>query len=155
MSWSKDFQKNLIKGKITEEIFHQMFIEDGKYVVIPFGYEKVLPELVRFKDKSLLESIKDSPDFVLAYKQESIEDILLVEVKFRHKMVASENLKMVIEQNKRWSPSCLFIATAGGFYFGKCKDIIKNKGMIDPLTEKMVSRIIQDKYKKILKDFLK
>lgn len=154
MPWDKDFQKKLIKGKIAEEIFHQMFIEDGKYVVIPFGYEKVLPELVRFKDKSLLSSIKDSPDFVLSYKDESVEDILLVEVKYRYRINTKENLQMAKEQNKRWSPSCLFVASLNGFHFDKCSDVIKNNGIMNHLSEKMVSKSLQFKYLKLLAEFI-
>lgn len=151
----KNFEKNLIKGKITEEIFHQMFIEANKYVVIPFGYEKLLPELLRYKDKRALKSIKDAPDFVLAYKKESIEDILLVEVKYQSKISTKETLKFAEEQNQRWSPSCIFIATPERFYFDKCKDIIKNKGMMNILSAEMISKNLQSKYIKILSEFIK
>ena len=44
------FTKNLVKGKIAETIFAQMFREVGDYTVIEFGYEKIIPELIQQKD---------------------------------------------------------------------------------------------------------
>jgi len=150
----KDFQKRLITGKIAEIIFQQMFIEDGKYTVIPFGYERVLPELVKYKENGILKNIRNSPDFVLAYKDENINNIFLVEIKYQSRMDSGENLSLAIEQNKRWSPSWVFVATPGGFFFDDCRSIIKNKGEIRRLFETKINKETQEKYLKILKEFL-
>jgi len=40
-----DFSRDLIKGRIAEVIFEQMFREQGQYTVIPFGYEQTVPTL--------------------------------------------------------------------------------------------------------------
>lgn len=41
-----EFAEGLIKGKIAEIIFTQMFRAEGKYSVIPFGYENLIPSLI-------------------------------------------------------------------------------------------------------------
>lgn len=150
----KNFQEQLIKGKIAELIFQQMFIEDGKFTVIPFGYERILPELVKFKNKKYLQDIKNSPDFVLAYKEDNKENIFLVEVKSKSYLDQKRDFELAKEQNIRWSPSFIFIATPDRFYFDNCKNIIKNDGFIKSLSERMVSRELQCKYLKILNKFL-
>lgn len=41
-----DFHFNLIKGKIAELIFQQMWADAGKYTILSLGYERVLPGLL-------------------------------------------------------------------------------------------------------------
>jgi len=38
-----NFTKQLVKGKIAEVIFAQMFRQSGNFTVLEFGYEKVIP----------------------------------------------------------------------------------------------------------------
>ncbi|MDE2096048.1 MAG: hypothetical protein KGL39_02265 [Patescibacteria group bacterium] len=39
------FFRDLLKGKIAEVIFEQMFRDCGKFTILPFGYEKTVPEV--------------------------------------------------------------------------------------------------------------
>lgn len=150
----KDFQEQLIKGKIAELIFQQMWAEVGSYTILPLGYERVLPGLLDRHNNKILEPIRSAPDFVLIPKDEKDDNILIVEVKFRKDPKNGNNLKeLAIEQNKRWNPSYLFIATLDNFFFGKCEEIIKNRKM-QKLEDKYVPIYVQEKYLKILNGFL-
>ena len=127
-----NFSKKLIKGKIAEIIFDQMFRETEKYTIIPFGYESIMPELSQCKKLSkaqkVIDTIRHSPDFVLI--SQSKESVYLVEVKYNSKFDKKRNKDLAIDQDKRWHPSWIFIATLGGFYFDSCSKIIKNNGEV-------------------------
>lgn len=151
---SKDFQKQLIKGKIAELVFQQMWAEAGKYTILPLGYEQILPGLLDWHNNDILKPIRTAPDFVLIPKDENDENILIVEVKFRKSITAKDNLERAMEQNKRWNPSFLFVATPDRFYFGKCIEVIKNNGRMEVLSDVYIPYKIQDRYSKILKEFL-
>lgn len=150
----KDFQENLIKGKIAELIFQQMMAESEKHTILPLGYERVLPGLLDRHNNDILKPIRTAPDFVLIPKDENDDNILIVEVKFRKSITAKNNLEVASEQNKRWNPSYLFVATSNRFYFNKCEEIVKNKGMMEELEDVFVSQKLQTKYLKILNRFL-
>jgi len=151
----KDFQKQLIKGKIAEIIFQQMWAEASLYTIIPLGYERVLPGLLDRHNSKILKPIRSAPDFVLIPKDEKDNNILIVEVKFRKHLEKNNRLREVaVEQNKRWNPSYLFIASLNGFYFGKCDEILKENA-IKKLEEKYISLKIQNKYLELLNEFEK
>jgi hypothetical protein len=149
-----DFQKQLIKGKIAELVFQQMIAEAGKYTILPLGYEQILPGLVDWHNNDILKPIRSAPDFVLIPKDEADENILIVEVKFRRSITRKDNFERASEQNKRWNPSYLLVATPGRFYFGKCAEIIKKNGMMGELSDGYVPFKMQEKYINILKEFL-
>jgi len=149
-----DFQTNLIKGKIAELVFQQMFAEAGKYTILPLGYERVLPGLLDWHNNDILKPIRSAPDFVLIPKDEKDENILIVEVKFRTHITLEDNLERATEQNKRWNPSYMFVATLERFYFGKCVEIIEKHGMMGELNDAYASVDMQKKYLNILKEFL-
>lgn len=153
----EQFSKDLIKGKIAETIFELMFREAGKYTVIPFGYEKTFPELIQFRKRlpgaqKVIDNIKNSPDFAIISKDRN--KIYLVEVKYRAISYKKEVVDIAKDQEKRWKPSCLFLATQNGFYFDLCSNILK-KGGIPKLGETMISINLQRKYLALLKEFEK
>ena len=150
-----NFSKDLIKGKIAEIIFDQMFREAGEYTIIPFGYESIVPELSQCnkfsKAQKVIDNIRHSPDFVLI--SQSKESVYLVEVKYRSKF-NKENIKnLANEQDKRWHPSWIFLATLDGFYFDSCSKIIKNNGEVSELENWVISKDLQNKYLNLLKEF--
>ena len=67
-----NFPENLIKGKIVETIFQQMFLETEKYNVYPTGYETSLPQIAQLRHhkdiESILDRVRKTPDFVLVPK---------------------------------------------------------------------------------------
>lgn len=150
----KDFERQLIKGKIAEMIFQQMWVDAGKYTILPLGYERVLPGLLNWRNNKVLKPIRTAPDFVLIPKDEKDDNIMIVEVKFRSRAEEYNTLKKTVnEQNKRWNPSYLFIATLKKFYFDRCDNIIRN-GKIKGLSNELIPFKVQEKYLRLLKEFL-
>ncbi len=50
-----EFSKDLIKGKVAEVIFEQMFREEEKFTVIPFGYEHTMPTLAQYRGHVMIK----------------------------------------------------------------------------------------------------
>jgi hypothetical protein len=149
------FSKNLIKGKIAQIIFEQMFREQGEYTVIPFGYENILPEIFpqrnNFKGaQRAIDNIRHAPDYTLISAKK--EKVYLVEVKYKKELNIEEIKSIAAKQIQRWNPSCIFVATQNGFYFDLCSSILK-KDAIQKLTDRMISKEIQDKYRILLCEF--
>jgi hypothetical protein len=149
------FSKDLIKGKIAEIIFDQMFREAGEYTIIPFGYENIVPQLSQCKKVSkaqkVIDNIRHSPDFVLISKNK--ESVFLVEVKFRSRFDKEEIRRLAEEQKQRWHPSWIFVATLNGFYFDSCSNIINKNGEVAKLESWVISADLQSKYLALLKEF--
>lgn len=120
-----EFSKQLIKGKIAELIFSQMFRNSNKFTVIPFGYENTFPEIAQYaymaNDIKVLDTIRSAPDFALVSHDK--KDVYLVEVKYRS-FLDNKHIKEMAEKiQNRWKSVQLFVATPSGFYFGNCSDI--------------------------------
>jgi len=152
-----DFQKNLIKGKIAQIIFEQMFREQGEYTVIPFGYENILPEIFPQRNnfegaQKAIDNIRNAPDYTLISAKK--EKVYLVEVKYRRELNVEGIKDVAAKQMRRWNPSCIFVATQDGFYFDLCSAILKNN-KVSNLTERMISRELQSKYLQLLNEFEK
>jgi len=152
----KDFTKNFIKGKIGEIIFDQMFKEEGKFIVIPFGYERMIPELTQYAREAeyqeVIDNIRGAPDFALVSQDR--KEVFLIEVKYRS-MVNMEELKKTCDKiQKRWKLVWMFICTPNGFYFDKTTDVIKN-GKLTPLGQNWICQEKQEKYLKVLNNFIK
>ncbi len=153
----KDFSKQLIKGKIAELIFDQMFRDTGNYTVIPFGYETIVPELMQYTGtpeyKKLLENVRNAPDFALV--SHNPKSVSLVEVKYRSHVDMDDIKKNATEIYERWKLAHIFIATPSGFYFDFCTDLMKDNVTPMRLSEKMVSKELQEKYLTLLKEFIR
>jgi hypothetical protein len=79
-----NFTRNLLKGKIAETIFEQMFRRLGKFDIVPLGYEHTTPELAQYQHlnhvKQVLDNIRNVPDFALVSQNKG--SVYLVEVKY-------------------------------------------------------------------------
>jgi Holliday junction resolvase-like predicted endonuclease len=151
-----DFSKQLIKGRICEQVFNRMFIKEEKYTVIPFGYENIVPEIMQYANSAnnygLLDNVRNAPDFALISHEKN--EVFLVEVKYRS-YIQEDKLKDIAEKiQDKWKQAILFLATPQGFYFDLCSDIIVNDGKIRPLGKNWVSEEIQEEYLKLLKEFI-
>jgi hypothetical protein len=149
------FVTDLIKGKITEVIFQQMFSEVGNFTVIPFGYENTIPELAQYHNLILpkvVGNFNKMPDFVLIKGDKT--EAYLVEIKYRSEIDIKEMYNIALETVKSWDPSFLFIATKGEFYYSPCNRIIINKGKLEPLGYGLVKKDLQEKYTQILSNFI-
>ena len=150
------FSEQLIKGKITELIFEQMLREAGGFTVLAFGYENILPELMHrqhdMKTEKTMEVIRRAPDFAVI--NNTTHDVHLIEVKYRQKLKSSEMLTLTSRMFESWKPSYLFLATPDGFYFGKVADIVEKKGKIERLSHPQISNALQERYLKLLNEFI-
>ncbi len=149
------FPEKLIKGKITEAIFEQMFRDQGEFDVIRNGYEYKTPELAQnllsLDHKEYINKLRHAPDFILLSHDK--KQVFLVEVKFRSRH--DDNL---IEEarrlNEAYGPCYLFVATHEKFYFQSCKDIVQNNAISEELSSTWISNLLQDKYLTLLNTFI-
>lgn len=151
----KKFIKNLVKGKVAEIIFEQMFQEPGKFTILHSGYEYTLPELAQYQHfaevKAVMENIRNAPDFILVSQDK--REVHLVEVKYRSVLNSEDTKKLAEKLLESWNPSWLFIATPNGFFFEPCNKIANNNGEIKPLYETWVDFEIQKEYMRLLNEF--
>ena len=151
---SIDFSRKLIKGRIAEVIFEQMIRAEGRYTIIPFGYEHTIPTLSQYRGhaqiKSIIDNIADAPDFALISEDKT--KIYLVEVKYQYKLDLEKVKEYAKELSNRWEYPWLFIATSNGFYCGMSRDILDNGGL-KVLPESWVTIERQEEYLKLLNEF--
>ena len=152
MSNNIDFTRNLVKGRIAETIFAQMFRNNGNYTVLEFGYEKVVPQLVgqnNSHNNPVIESLRVAPDFAVINLD--TKEVRLIEVKYQWRLDTNYILEYAEKMHASWNPSYLFIATLDGFYFDEINKLILENGAISPLEEIPVD--LQSEYLQILKNF--
>lgn len=150
-----NFSKQLIKGRIAEMIFEQMYRE-ADFTVLSFGYENIIPELMHqqheLKAEQTLEIIRRAPDFAVINK--NTHDVHLVEVKYRRHMSKETVFRDAKRMYQSWKPSFLFIATPEGFYYDKVSLIVESDGKIAPLVDPDLPPSLQEKYIALLNTFL-
>ena len=149
------FSRELIKGKIGEIIFEQMFRRNGNYTILHFGYEYTVPQLAQYHKnialQKVIKNIVHAPDFILISHDNS--EVYLVEVKYRKNLVEREVKEIAVKTLELWDPSWLFIATPTGFFFEPCNTVVTNEGKIGPLFDKWASREVQDEFLGLLNEF--
>lgn len=154
MQTSADFSKQLIKGKIAELIFDQMFRRAGGFTIIPFGYETIIPEIKQYVDASnqreLLANVRNAPDFALIYHD--ARQVVLVEVKYRNAIDMVEIKKTAQEISAKWKQIGLFVVTPDGFYLDHC-DEVEGLSELTPLSSELVPMSLQDEYKELAREF--
>lgn len=152
-----EFVKDLIKGKIAEIIFEQMFRESGKFTILRAGYEYTLPELAQYQHltevNAVIENIRNAPDFVLISQDK--KEVYLVEVKYRRQRRPQELKDVADKTLEIWNPSWLFVASPDGFFFEPCNTVSRNDGEIGRLYDggKWVEPGLQAQYLKLLNEF--
>ena len=152
MSDNLSFTKNLVKGRIAETVFAQMFRDSGRYTVLEFGYEKVVPQLIGRNydhDNPVIESLRVAPDFAVI--NQDTKEVRLIEVKYRKRLDPNDVFDCAQKMHASWNPSYLFIATLDGFYFDSISKIMLENGKISALDE--ISADVQSQYLRILFDF--
>lgn len=149
-----NFTRQLVKGRIAETIFSQMFRESGNYTVLEFGYEKIVPELLQggyVEHSRIIETLRTAPDFAIINNDKRA--VRLVEVKYRRRLDPDETLKIAVRMQNSWNPSYLFLCTLDGFYFNNINRIVENGGLMAPLGTAYIPQETQAQYLKILQDF--
>lgn len=150
-----DFTKDLIKGRIAETIFEQMFRESGRLTILKFGYENTSPELAQFqhrlKNKKILDKIRHAPDFLLITEDKT--EAYFIEVKFRSALHPPQIKEIAQQVLNQADPSWLFVATPKGFFFDPCNTIINRDGVMSELKENWISTSVQHEYLGLLNMF--
>lgn len=149
-----NFTRQLVKGRIAETIFSQMFRESGNYTVLEFGYEKIVPELLQggyVEHSRIIETLRTAPDFAIINNDKRA--VRLVEVKYRRRLDPDETLKIAVRMQNSWNPSFLFLCTLDGFYFNNINRIVENGGLMAPLGTAYIPQETQAQYLRILQDF--
>ncbi len=151
------FSRNLMKGRVTETLFEQMLRSEGRYTILAFGYENLLPELAQRQGdihaKETMEIIRRAPDFAIV--DHTSHEVRLVEVKYLANPTEKQVLADATRMRASWKSAYLFLATPEGFYFDKASDIVSQNGRISPLLESAVKKELQDKYISLLKEFIR
>lgn len=152
----QDFTKNFIKGKIAEIIFDEMFRENGRFTVIPFGYDRTLPEFAQYAKEAeyqqVVDNIRSAPDFALVSKDK--KQVFLVEVKYRTRIDIEELKKVAQKIEDKWQLVWMFVCTPEKFYFNRTNIIIEENKLI-PLSSNWISKEIQKKYLELINDFIR
>ncbi len=149
-----DFTRQLVKGKIAETIFSQMFRGSNNFTVLEFGYEKVIPEMIQQgyqENNPMIETLRTAPDFAVIDRE--TRQVKLIEVKYQRQLSFEYTLKAATRMSQSWNPSYLFIATLDGFYLDEITNIIDNNGQIAPLGDAHISPELQKDYLQILRRF--
>lgn len=150
------FSKQLIKGKVAELIFEQMLRDSGKFTVLNFGYEKVLPELAQrqrtIEAEATMEIIRTAPDYAVI--NHVSKEVSLVEVKYRTRKSKADVLKQAEHMLESWKTAHLFIATPTGFYSDDVEEIVRRGGEISELKHPHISAELQVKYIKLMMEFM-
>lgn len=151
-----DFSRNLIKGRIAESIFEEMFKQSEEFTLIPIGYEHTIPELAQYQHhvqvRQVLNNLRSAPDFALISQDK--ESVFLVEVKYRRELNRDELLSVAEKLNNNWNPSFLFIATQDYFGFDSALGVINHHGNIKKLQNTWISADIQQQYLHLLREFV-
>ncbi len=149
------FSRDLLKGKIAEVIFEQMFRDCGKFTILPFGYEKTVPEVAQYQHvievKQVLDNIRHAPDFIIITQDRS--QVYLVEVKYRHSSTSEEIINIAKQVREHWNVAWLFLATPEGFFFDAINRIITSNGNISPLLSSWIDTEKQKHYLSLLMEF--
>ncbi len=151
----KKYTENLIKGKITEVIFEEMFRVSGEFTIIPLGYEHTTPILAQYQHlahvQKVLDNIRHAPDFALISEDKT--KVFLVEVKYRAEFDNNEILK-IAEDLHSWEPCFLFVASKDNFYFESVQKITSKNGTIEKLSQSWIKREIREEYFSIMREFI-
>lgn len=153
----EDFSRKLVKGRIAETLFDQMLRDAGKFTILAFGYESVLPELAHRQNdihaQETMEIIRRAPDFAVINNK--THEVSLIEVKYMMHPRADWILRAAERMYASWRPSCLFLATPDGFFYDKASAIIEKKGVISPLNHAYIPAELQGRYLKLLNEFIR
>lgn len=151
------FLKNLIKGKAAETIVFEMFQEVSRFIVMPFGSETILPDLLKIEKTEAVQTallrLRQRPDF-------SIIDTVtgahfLTEVKYRETPTPNLILTLAKELYESWPTAYLCVVTPIGFFFDSCSQIIAEQGDIALIDADIIPVEIQEKYLKIVNETIR
>lgn len=150
------FQRDLIKGRIAETIFEEMFRATEGYAVFRFGYEMTHAMIAQYqhlaKNPAVLDQVRDNPDFLLITNDK--KEYYFIEIKYRRHIDQDDIYNIAKALEERWGISHVFVVSHDGFYYGNVHDLVRRKGDIQRLPAHLVAKDIQDRYLRLLHEFL-
>lgn len=151
------FLKNLIKGKVAEVIVFEMFQEVSRFIVMPFGSEMVIPDLLKLEKTEVVQTailqLRQRPDFSIIDRETGAH--FLTEVKFRENPTQALMLTLAKELYEVWPTAYLCVVTPLGFFFESCTEIISHEGDIALIDSSIIPSEIQEKYLKIVNETIR
>lgn len=152
-----EFTRDLVKGKVTETFISMMFRDNFKFYVVPFGYESLVPEIARYRQKiekgrNTAKKISMNPDYMFISKDNSI--LIPVDVKFRMNLKDLTHIKLKAQEMLNYWEECWYlIATPTQFYFDSCINILRSN-KVEKLSYEMIDKETQLKYINLLREFI-
>ncbi len=151
------FLKNLVRSKIAETLACEMFKEIPRFIVVPFGNEYILSDILKMdKDEQLqtyTEQIHQRPDFSIIDTETGSH--FLTEVKYRENPTPALILTVAQELYAMWPTAYLCLVTPIGFFFDSCTEIIAHEGDIALTDTGIIPASIQEKYVKIVQEVVR
>lgn len=151
------FLKNLIKGKAAEVIVFEMFQEVSRFIVMPFGSEMVIPDLLKIEKTEIVQNavvrLRQRPDFSIIDTETGVH--FLTEVKYRENPSTALMLTLAKELHEVWPTAYLCVVTPIGFFFESCAEIIHHEGDITLIDPAIIPSEIQEKYLKIVNETIR
>ncbi len=151
------FVKNIIKGKIAEIIVFEMFQEINRFIVIPFGTEMLIPDLLKLEKTEVVQNaigrLRQRPDLSIVDTQTGSH--FLIEVKYRESPTQALMLTLAKDLHESWPSAYLCVVSPLGFFFDSCAEIIAREGDISLIDGAIIPQDIQEKYLKIVQDTIK
>lgn len=151
------FLKNLIKGKAAETVVFEMFQEVSRFIVIPFGSETIIPDLLKIEKTEAVQTallrLRQRPDFSIIDTETGAH--FLTEVKYRETPTPNLMLTLAKELHESWPTAYLCVVTPLGFFFDSCNEIIAQQGDIALIDAYIIPTEIQEKYLKIVNDTIR
>ena len=150
------FEENLIKGKIVETIFQQMFIETDKYELYSFEATVDLSSIQHLSHHKDIQNILDGsspvPQCIIVPKGK--DEVYIINTLYSESYHSNDLIDQARDSHDKWEYSWLFLATRYHFHFDSCWNIMNSNGHMDLLPYTWIPRDIQDKYKSLLHQFL-
>jgi len=151
-----DFPENLIKGKIVETVFQQMFLEADLYEMYSFEATvdfSSIQHLSHHKDiQNIIDGTSPIPQCIIVPKGKS--EVYIVSTMYNPSYHSKELVETAQKLHHNWDYAWLFLATDHHLHFDSCWNIMNSHGHMDFLPYTWIPRDLQEKYRTLLRQFL-
>lgn len=153
---NNNFPENLIKGKIVETVFQQMFLGSDQYEMYSFEATvdfSSIQHLVHHTDiQNIIDGKAPVPQCIVVPKGK--DEVYIVNTLYSPSYHSQDLMVLAEKYHSQWEYSWLFFATDHHLHFDSCWNIMNSHGHMDFLPYTWIPRDIQDKYRTLLHQFL-
>jgi hypothetical protein len=144
-----------VESAIVLSLVTSMFRE-ANHTVIPLKQADAATQLAAHAHhlpvRKILSNLDQAPDLaIIGSKASECTVIEVVYAKVLDPTLISDRAHRIL---RRWDPSALLVVTHTGFHFAASQKAKVVNGHLPALTEKIVSRELQNKYHDLLMDYL-